>query len=363
MNKNAPVILVGGGTGGHVTPLIALGEELIAHNRPFLFVGEQGGREELIIREQRWQFVGIKAGKWRRYWSWQAIRSNLGGLVRFCWGFCQSIGILLQTKAPIVISKGGYVALPMVLAAYLLRRRIFIHESDAVMGLANRLSARLATRVYTGFPVTCYPQANSKYEFVGIPIRRVLLKAATASRLSKARPLILVIGGSQGSKAINHLVWEALPKILLEADVVHIVGEANEQAAREFFSTLSDKQKNHYKYFGYTKRELAYYFAMADVLISRASATVLAEAGVFSRATLSIPLPNSAGDHQLANAKQLNRAGAVRYVEQKDLTAERLVEEIMELIGNPSLREQLGESLNKYFHSENATSKILKDIL
>jgi len=362
MKKKKPIILVGGGTGGHITPLVAIGEELITRKQEFIFVGEQGGREEQIIEELKWRFRGIKSGKWRRYWSWQAIWQNIAGLGSFCLGFGQSIKILLRTGAPTVISKGGYVALPMVLAAALLRRRLLIHESDAVMGLTNRLSARLATKVFTGFPVKYYPQASAKFEFVGVPIRTSLLKTATASKPTKARPLVLIIGGSQGSQAINRLIWEALPDILLQSDVVHIVGETNEIEAKERFANLTDKQKNHYKFFGYTKRELPYYFAMADLIICRASATVLAEAGVFSRAALLIPLPSSASNHQLVNAKLLNESKAAFYLEQKGLTASQLAQKIIQLVEDRSRRETMGNALREYFHSEEAVDKILKEL-
>lgn len=362
MNKQAPIILVGGGTGGHITPLIALGEGLSLRGRPFIYVGQKEGKEEEIVSELRWPFMSITAGKWRRYLSWQAFWGNAIGLTYFIRGVAQCVKILIRTKAPIVISKGGYVALPMVIATAILRRRLLIHESDSVMGMTNRLSVRFAKKVFVGFPLSCYPNANNKFQAVGLPIRKTMLQTAESSKPAKTRPLVLIIGGIQGAKAINQLVWECLAELATLTDVVHIVGRANEDEAKNFQEGLDKKTKTHYKYFGFLKRELPYYFAMADLVICRASATTVAEAGVFSKPVLLIPLPGSAGNHQLKNAQLLQQAGAALYLDQASLSADLLVEKVREILDNQTVRVEMGKNLSNFFQSEQATEKILEEI-
>jgi len=358
-----PILLVGGGTGGHIFPLVALGEELVKRNIPFIFVGGRIGRERQIAEEYGWKFVGIRAGKFRRYFNLLAMGQNSVDLLRFLSGFFEALNLLLRSKAPLIFSKGGYVALPVVMAAKLLGRRIIIHESDSVMGLTNRISLRLADKVLTAFSPTVFPTHDSKFEQVGIPIRRTLRQAAKLLGVRKSRRLILIIAGIQGSEAINQRVRQALAQLILITDVVHVTGEAQIQQHEIIASQINKKDKRSYRPFAFITRELPYYFQNSDLVIARASATTIAEAALFSRAMYLIPLPNSAGDHQINNARFLQAAGAAVWREEDLLTSEKLIEDVKRLLADKAQLQNLGVRLNNYFNEQDAVEKIVEIII
>ncbi|MCR4277848.1 MAG: UDP-N-acetylglucosamine--N-acetylmuramyl-(pentapeptide) pyrophosphoryl-undecaprenol N-acetylglucosamine transferase, partial [Candidatus Berkelbacteria bacterium] len=361
-NNQHPILLVGGGTGGHIFPLVAIGEELASLKIPFIFIGGRVGREGEVVAEYGWPFKAISAGKWRRYWSLAAVTQNILDVGRFIRGYFQALSLLITTGSPVIFSKGGYVALPMVMAAKLLGRRIVIHESDSVMGLTNRISVRVASKVLTAFSPSVFPNHDSRFEQVGIPIRRTLRQAANLQGVRKSRPLILVIAGIQGSKAINRFVREALPEIVQVADVVHITGEAEILSHKTIAQGLSKKYQNAYRPFAFITRELPYYFRSSDLIVSRASATTIAEAALFSRAMYLVPLPNSASDHQLANALHLQAAGAAVLREEKDLNNEKFTDDIKRLLADKAQLQNLGARLSKYFNEQGAVERTVEVI-
>jgi len=355
-----PVILVGGGTGGHIFPLVAIGEELASRKIPFIFVGDASGREKQIVEDYGWKFVGLRSGKFRRYWSVQAVGQNLVDLGRFGAGFFEAIGILSRSRARVVFSKGGYVALPMVLAAKLLGKKIVIHESDSVMGLTNRISAKIAVKVLTAFAVEVFPSRTARYEQVGIPIRRALRQAAQLKAPRKSKPLVFVIAGIQGSTTINGLVRQALPTLLPLADIVHITGEAEAALHKNLVKNLSKKFQNAYKTSPFITRELPYYYQAADLIISRASATTIAEAALFAKPMYLIPLPSSAGNHQLKNAQHLQAAGAAILREEKNLVGETMAVDVQRILADKAQMESLGSRLSRYFDEDKTVERIIE---
>ena len=363
MTKQYPVLLVGGGTGGHIFPLVALGEELASRKIPFIFVGGRSGKEKEIVDGYGWQFRAISAGKWRRYWNATAFVWNVIDLGRFIKGFFEALILLIKTHTQVIFSKGGYVALPVVLAAKLLGRRIIIHESDSVMGLTNRISARVASKVLTSFSPSVFPNYDKRFEQVGIPIRRTLRLAAHLKAVKKSRPLILVIAGLQGSMAINRLIREDLSQLIQITDIVHITGEAEFSAHKLIAQGMSRKFVNAYRPFAFITRELPYYFQNSDLIVSRSSATTIAEAALFSKAMYLIPLPNSAGDHQLANAKHLQAAGGAILQVESSLTKEKFFEDISRLLADKTQLQNLGNRLFQYFNELGAVERIVEIIL
>lgn len=360
--KNFPILLVGGGTGGHIYPLVALGEELSSRKIPFIFVGGRQGREREIIAEYSWQFRTISAGKWRRYWTIGAIIWNLFDVGRSAKGFFEAIGLLLRSGAEVVFSKGGYVALPVVLAAKLLGRQIIIHESDSVMGLTNRLSAHFAKRILTAFSPLVFPHHDSRFEQVGIPVRRTLRNVANLRGVRKLRPLILIIAGIQGSKAINRLVRETLIELIAVADIVHVTGEADFIEHKTLARQLTKERQNAYRPFNFITRELPYYFQNSDLVVSRSSATTIAEAALFSRAMYLIPLPGSASDHQLSNARHLQAAGAAIWRDESALNGERFTKDLKRLLADKVQLQNLGTRLSRYFNEQDAVERIVEII-
>ena len=360
--SDRPIILVGGGTGGHIFPLIAIGEELQAQGKPFIFVGGKHGNEQKIVEKLGWQFVGIEAGKWRRYFSLSSALQNIGDGVRVIIGFFQAISLLRKTGASLVFSKGGYVALPFIYATKVLGRKLIVHESDAIMGLTNRLGANFASRVLTAFSTSIYPQADGRYLQVGIPIRRALRQATKLKSPTKDRQLILIIGGSQGSLAMNNLFKPLLAALVKQYDVVHSTGEADFEAYDRLRKALPKTDQPHYKPYAFIDRELPYYYQAADLIVARSSATTLAEAATFSKALYLIPLPSSASNHQLANARKLEAASAAIVREQYQLNSERLRTDLAEILNNRDQLKTMGDQLRQYFNQEESLPKIMNEI-
>lgn len=360
--KNKPILLVGGGTGGHIFPLIAIGEELIAERRPFIYVGVRGGREEVIVRELGWEFRPIAAGKVRRYLTAQTLIANVIDVFRTIQGFFQSIKLLMRTGAPAVISKGGYVAFPLVHAARLLGRPVFAHESDSVMGLTNRLTARFARMIFTAFDSRVYPHADNRYLQVGIPIRKNLRQAARLRSPKKTRPIILVLGGIQGASSINNLIRHSIKKLITTADIVHVTGEREIGQYQKLQASLDKSVRSGYKPFSFLDRELAYYFQAADLVISRAGSTTVAEGALFGKAMILIPLSTSAGNHQAINARILKNEHAAVVCEEDQLSPETFTTVVLKLLGDRPELSALGMKLRGYFNNDEAISLIIKRV-
>lgn len=362
MAKEAPIVLVGGGTGGHIFPLIAVGEELKRRQIPFVVVGQRGGREEGLVRELGWVFLPIAAGKWRRGNNLANFLTNLHDIFLFFRGVIESLRILKRTGSQTVFSKGGYVALPMVIAAQLRNRRLIIHESDTVMGVTNRYSLKLADQVLTAFPPAVFPSQTRRFTQVGVPLRLALRQAAKLKAPQKSRPLIFVLGGIQGAQAINQLVTDSLNELLPFADVVHGTGEKDYARCRLAQEALEPKWRDRYKPSAFIDRQLPYYYQTADLVVSRAGVTTIAEGALFAKPMLLIPLPSSAGNHQALNADYLEKANAVARLNQENLTPAKFAKRVVGLLQDKQSLEQMGQSLAKYFNEDEAVEKVISII-
>lgn len=362
MANRRPIVLVGGGTGGHIMPLIAVGEQLSARKIPFLVIGNSKGREQDIFTGLGWQFYPILTGKWRREVSLRALFSNLIDLARATAGFFQAALIILRTGARVVFSKGGPVSLPVVLAARILGCRIFIHESDTVMGLANRIASRFANRVFTAFSPRLF-QGNHRYRQVGVPIRKILLTSTKLKIPQKSQPIILIIGGIQGSEAINSLIGEILKEILELADLVHLTGEREINRYQQLKRQLPVNLQSRYRPYASLDRELPYYFRACNLVVSRAGATTLAEASLFGKAMFLIPLPSASGNHQERNAQTLAAAGAVEFCPQAQLTGPLFLEKLSKLLGDSKRLEEMGGKLREVFPTVEASEIIVQELI
>lgn len=354
------ILLVGGGTGGHIFPLIALAEELKERKVSFAYVGAKHGKEAQIVPGLGYPFLGIEAGKWRRYLTLGSVVNNFLDIFRVFIGFAQSFRILLATRAATVMSKGGFVALPMAVAAKLLGRRLIIHESDTVMGLTNRITTHLADKILTAFDVSVFPFADKRFIHVGIPVRKALRQAAHLRPPKKPWSVVLIIAGLQGSAAINNYIKPILGELLERYDVIHSTGEKEIEEFTSFRSSLPAKLQGHYRPYAFIDRELSYYYQLADIIIGRASATTIVEASLFSKPMYLIPLPTSAGNHQLINARTLEKKGAVMVREQHQLNPELLRQDIIGLIESPEKKSDLGKKLHSYFDEEKTVDRVVE---
>lgn len=319
------IVLTGGGTAGHITPNIALLPRLAQKGYEVFYIGSYDGMEKRLMADFDIPYYGIATGKFRRYFDLK----NFTDPFRVMKGFTESRRILKQIQPDIVFSKGGFVAVPVIRAAASLKIPCVIHESDMTPGLANKLCIPVAKRICCNFPETLKTLPASRAVLTGSPIREELLKGdkAAAYRLcgfDQSKPVLMAIGGSLGSAAINQAVREALPSLLNDFQVVHICGKD------KIDNLLLNKRG--YKQFEYLKGELKDVFAMADVVVSRAGANAICELLALKKPNILIPLPSgtSRGD-QILNARSFEAQGFSIVIDEDYLSPRLLTEKVQEL--------------------------------
>lgn len=316
------ILLTGGGSAGHVTPNIALLPPLQRLDFDIHYVGRISGIERELIEPLGIPYHAIHAGKLRRYLDVQ----NITDMFRIVHGFFTAFFLIGRLSPDVVFSKGGFVACPVVWAAWLHRIPVIIHESDLTPGLANKLSAPFATRICFSFPETEAKLPPKKAVYTGIPIRESLLSgnAAEGRRIcdfADDKPVILVMGGSQGAAVINDTLRSALGELLKDFNICHLCGWGWIE------TTLSATPG--YKQFEYVTDELPHLLTMADAVVSRAGATTLFELLALRKPNLLIPLSLQAsrGD-QILNARSFEKQGFSAVLPQEDLSIESLIANI-----------------------------------
>lgn len=322
------IILTGGGTAGHVTPNIALLPRLKELQYDIHYIGSYNGIEKELIEQFGVPYHGISTGKLRRYFS---VR-NFTDPFRVLKGMDEAKKLVKILKPDVIFSKGGFVSVPVVLAA---RRRhvpAVIHESDMTPGLANKLSLSSATKVCCNFPETLSLLPEGKAVLTGSPIRQELLsgdkyKAREFLHFTADKPVIMVVGGSLGSVAVNEAVRQILPELLKSYQVIHLCGKGKLDKSLE--------NLNGYAQFEYVKEELRHLFALTDIVISRAGANAICELLALHKPNILIPLSASAsrGD-QLLNARSFERQGFSIVLEEEELTDEILLNTVNNLYEN-----------------------------
>ena len=324
------IILTGGGTAGHVTPNIAMIPRLQELGYTISYIGSYEGIEKKLIEEMGIPYYGISSGKLRRYFDLK----NFTDPFRVLKGFGEARKLMKQLKPDVVFSKGGFVTVPVVIAASRSKVPTFIHESDMTPGLANKISIPFATKVCCNFPETVSELPADKAVLTGTPIRQELLsgdpqKALAFTGLSNDKPVIMVIGGSLGAVAVNNAVRAVLPELLKDFQVIHLCGKG------KLDESLKDTKG--YVQYEYIKKELADLFALADVVISRAGANAICEISALKKPNLLIPLSARAsrGD-QILNARSFQRLGYSVVLEEEEITNEKMLNAIHELYENRS---------------------------
>jgi len=319
------IVLTGGGTAGHVTPNIALLPTLQELGYEVHYMGSYDGIEKKLIADFDIPYYGISTGKFRRYFD----PKNFSDPFRVIKGYSEAKKILKEIKPDVVFSKGGFVSVPVVRAAASLKIPCIIHESDMTPGLANKLCIPVADKVCCNFPETLSLLPEGKAVLTGSPIRKELAQGNKIAALdmcgfNASKPVIMVIGGSQGAASVNQAVRQALPKLLADFQVVHLCG-------KDKVDNLLLKVEG-YKQFEYLKNELKDIFAMADIVVSRAGANAICELLALHKPNILIPLPSSSsrGD-QLLNAKSFESQGFSIVIDEDYLTENLLVEKVQEL--------------------------------
>ncbi|NLN47910.1 MAG: undecaprenyldiphospho-muramoylpentapeptide beta-N-acetylglucosaminyltransferase [Clostridiales bacterium] len=313
------MIMTGGGTSGHVTPNIALMPKLKELGYRINYIGSLNGIEKQLIKNENIPYYSISAGKLRRYID----TKNIADAFRVLRGLRQSISIIKKVKPDILFSKGGFVSCPVVWAAWLCKVPVVIHESDITPGLANRLSMPFAKKICYTFPESKAYIPEDKGVMTGLPIRQSLLegdsdKGRKLCGFTEAKPIILVIGGSQGAEAINKEIRGQLQSLLKEFQICHICGNGNIDTEFSGFEG--------YRQYEYVDKDQAHLFAMSDLVISRAGATTLFEILALKKPNLLIPLSKKAsrGD-QILNAQSFSLQGFSMVLEEEYIHAELLI--------------------------------------
>lgn len=322
------IVLTGGGTAGHVTPNIALVPRLRELGYDIQYIGSYDGIEKKLIEELGIPYYGIASGKLRRYFDLK----NFSDPFRVVKGFFQAKKLLKKLKPDIIFSKGGFVTVPVVQAAKTLNIPVIIHESDMTPGLANKLAIPAATKVCCNFPETIPHLPAGKAVVTGSPIRAELrtgnkLEALKFCGFNTRKPVLLIIGGSLGSVAVNNAIRGILPELLTKFQVIHLCGKGN------LDESLVGTEG--YVQFEYIKQELADLFALADVVVSRAGANAICELLELRKPALLIPLSAAAsrGD-QILNAESFRKQGFSEVLQEEEITPEILQKKILDLYEN-----------------------------
>lgn len=322
------IILTGGGTAGHVTPNIALLPRLRELNYDIHYIGSYQGIEKELIEQFGIPYHGISSGKLRRYFSLK----NFTDPFRIIKGLAEADKLIKTLQPDVIFSKGGFVSVPVVMAGKRRHVPTIIHESDMTPGLANKLSIPSATKVCCNFPETLEHLPKDKAVLTGSPIRQELLSgnkiaALDFCGLTSEKPVILIIGGSLGSVAVNNAVRAILPELLKDFQVIHLCGKGKIDESLQ--------NVNGYVQFEYVQSELKDIFALTDLIISRAGANAICEIAALRKPNLLIPLSaNASRGDQILNARSFERQGFSVVIEEEELTNEKLLSSIQNLYAN-----------------------------
>lgn len=350
--KNKRILFTGGGTAGHVIVNLALIPVFQSEGWEVDYIGSYNGIERQLIEPiEGVTYYAISTGKLRRYLA----KENFKDPFKVMKGTLQALNIIRKRKPKVIFSKGGFVSVPVVTAAWMNRVPAVIHESDYTPGLANKIAIPFAKKVLATFPETMKYLPAKKAEWVGAVVREELFEGNkksgyTLCKFKQEKQTLLVMGGSSGAKKINAAIRENLDVLLQSFNIIHICGKSN----------LDDSyQRKGYVQFEYVKDELKDLFAATDLVVSRAGANAIFEFLALRKPMLLIPLSRHAsrGD-QILNAHSFVKQGYARMVEEEEVTGKRMVDEINKLA------EEQGKILEKMnaYRSDKAMDKVIKTI-
>lgn len=377
------ILLTGGGTGGHLIPLLGVVSELKkinnkasqgfatmepANEEPeFLLITPASGFNK-NISDAGIEIKTIKAGKLRRYFSWE----NFQDILKIPVGIVQSLYYVYKFKPDIVFSKGGFASVPPVIASWILRVPIVTHESDIVPGLANRIIARFASKILISFSAAEKYFDKNKVVLTGNPIRSDIIQGSRENalkffKLSSDLPTVLIFGGSQGAQKINELVLEILPNLVEKCQIIHQCGDKNyEEILSDTRCPIRHRVSGNferYRLYPFINDEMKDAYAIADIVISRAGANSLAEIVALQKPNILIPLSTSANDHQRENAKFFSEKNATLIIDETINTSQDLADAIFKLLSSKSLQTQMKQNLSEITPSQSASQKIAEEIM
>ena len=369
------IVITGGGTGGHFYPLIAVADKVIerAQDRKMLrpeiyYLADSPYNANLLMRKGI-DFRKISAGKMRLYFSLR----NFFDFLKTCWGSFQTLIRMFTLYPDVVFTNGSYVALPVLFSARLLKIPVIIHTSDSVPGRALLYASRFAQKISIAFPEAAehYREKDrSKIALLGNPIRSEIEKPLTSGayeflELDRSIPTILVFAGSSGAQALNDTLVDALPKLLLEYNIIHQCGKKNyeEIVGHSEVVLYNHPFKTRYKLYPYLD-ELAIRMSVgaSNLMIIRAGASTINETAIWGKPSITIPIPSEVSRDQESNAFAYARSGATVVIKQRNLSANILVSEINRVLGDQDLQEDMAHKAQAFART-NAAEMIADAIL
>lgn len=369
------IVFTGGGSGGHFYPIIAIAEavrDLVREERlidPELYYLAPMPFDEQALFENGIGYIKIRAGKVRRYWSIRNVTDTFTTIS----GTFHALMTLFRLYPDVVVSKGGYASVPVVLAARVLRVPIVIHESDAKPGRANLLAAPFAKKIAISFESAAkyFPQKlQPRIARTGIPIRKALQRAdAEGARqflqLEANIPTVFIIGGSLGSARINDAILTALPELVMMANVIHQTGPTHIEDIEALAKVVlnNNDHANRYHPFGYlTEVAMQRASGAADIIVSRAGATSISEISLWRKPAILIPIPESVSHDQKTNAYAFARTGAATVIEEENLSPHLLVSEIKRILTTPGVAQAMAAA-SAGFTDPDAARILAKQVL
>lgn len=340
------ILFTGGGSGGHILPIIAVSREIRriyqAKDLEFFYMGPKDEFHEILLSQEGIKVKKIFAGKIRRYFNWQSFFQNLADvLFRIPLGILQSFFYLFALAPDLVFAKGGFGSFSTVISAWILRIPIFLHESDIAPGLANKFLSKFSSKTFVSFPKTEY-FSPKKMIVTGNPIRKEIIsgtpeEAKALLKITGEKPVVFIQGGSQGAQRINDKVLEVLNDLLKYFEIIHQCGENNfKEVADESKAIINADLEKFFHLFPFLKEEeLKQALAVSDLVVSRAGSGSIFEIAASGRPSILIPLPESAQNHQIKNAYAYAASGTGIVLEESNFTPHFFLEKLRYLSSQP----------------------------
>ncbi len=367
------ILFTGGGTGGHILPIISVTREMRRIPRKqnslqFFYIGPKDEFSSILLSQEEIRIKYVFAGKIRRHFSGKNICQNLiDVLFKIPIGIFQAFFYIFFLGPDLIFSKGGFGSIPTVIAGWLLQVPIFLHESDIAPGLSNKFLSRFALIVFVSFSGTEY-FSPKKMILTGNPIRREILKGSKeeAKKLFKLRenkPIILILGGSQGAQRINDKILEILPEFLKNFEIIHQCGEKNfKEIKNEVNAVISKDLRLNYHLFPFLKEEeirQAYY--VADLILSRAGSGGIFEIAATTKPSILVPLAESAQNHQIKNAYSYTANGACEVLEETNFTSRFFFGKLKYLFSHQGELEKMSQKAKEF--SRPKAAKIIAEYI
>jgi UDP-N-acetylglucosamine--N-acetylmuramyl-(pentapeptide) pyrophosphoryl-undecaprenol N-acetylglucosamine transferase len=363
--KTKKILFTGGGTAGHVYPIVAIVREIrrLGWEIQFSYIGPKDEFGEILLSQEGVKIKTVLAGKIRRYVNWKSCLQNLADILfKTPLGFLQAFFYVLFSNPNLILSKGGYGSLSTVFWGWIFRKPVFLHESDVIPGLCNRFMSKLASVVFVSFPISqteYFPE--KKMISTGNPIRKEILrgskeKAKELFSLTGEKPIIFVMGGSQGAQKINDMILAILPQILTDFELIHQTGEKNfKQVQAESKVVITKELEKYYHPFDFLKEiELREAYATSDLILSRAGSGAIFEIAACQKPSILIPMAVSAQDHQVKNAYAYSQYGACIVMEEPNLTPHFFLEKLKYLFSHPEDLEKMRKAAGDFAKPDSA---------